>query len=383
MSTATLTEPRIVSVTVTDEAIVARLADGRAISVPLKWSWRLKDASPEQRGHWEIIGDGQGVHWPDVDEDISVEGMLRGVPAKRPSRTEVRILLDASSLIDAEHGKPVSFTELEKLLRRHHARLILTYTNVLEFVGGPFERTGDRLALRDRLQQLERLPIGYIRERGIMLAELKEAIAAFKEKRECALIDPYGRRWDETVRPQGPSPMQILVKQSLYDCVSSVLRAAGNVSPLTLSRRLYDDALREQFQNDRELPLKVRSAAGEHFRKTIRAHLAQSSIDFPSERLDELADWIYANPATRCPGYRLAWEVRRELMNNITEKVSGNDMLDNGSVLATPYVDAVTMDRGAADRCLRVTGRLKARNPAINYEERIFTNLKDLLDSKL
>jgi len=87
MSTVTLTEARVVSVNVTDEAIVAHLVDGRIVSVPLDWSWRLKDATPEQRKHWEIIGDGQGVHWPDLDEDISVEGMLRGIPAKRPSRT--------------------------------------------------------------------------------------------------------------------------------------------------------------------------------------------------------------------------------------------------------------------------------------------------------
>ncbi len=91
MSTAILTEPRITSVSVTDEAIVARLADGRVVSVPLAWSWRLMDATPEQRARWEIIGDGQGVHWTDVDEDISVGGMLRGVPAKRPSRTEERL----------------------------------------------------------------------------------------------------------------------------------------------------------------------------------------------------------------------------------------------------------------------------------------------------
>jgi len=85
MSTAILTEPRIVTVNVTDEAIVAHMADGRTVSVPLGWSWRLMDATPEQRAHWVIIGDGQGVHWPDVDEDISVDGMLRGVPARRPA----------------------------------------------------------------------------------------------------------------------------------------------------------------------------------------------------------------------------------------------------------------------------------------------------------
>ena len=86
MSTVTLTEPRVRSVEVTNDAIVAHLADGRIISVPLAWSWRLTDATPEQRAHWELIGDGQGVHWPEIDEDISVEGMLRGTPAKRPSR---------------------------------------------------------------------------------------------------------------------------------------------------------------------------------------------------------------------------------------------------------------------------------------------------------
>lgn len=86
MNTATLTEARIVSVDVTDQAIAAHLADGRAVTVPLEWSWRLMGATPEQRAHWELIGGGQGVHWPDIDEDISAEGMLRGVPAKRPSR---------------------------------------------------------------------------------------------------------------------------------------------------------------------------------------------------------------------------------------------------------------------------------------------------------
>ncbi len=80
------TEARIQSVSVTDDAICAQLVDGRAISVPLAWSWRLSEASPEQRSRFEIIGSGSGIHWPDVDEDISVEGMLHGVPSRRPNR---------------------------------------------------------------------------------------------------------------------------------------------------------------------------------------------------------------------------------------------------------------------------------------------------------
>jgi hypothetical protein len=86
MSTAVTVESRISSVEVTDEVITARLVDGRVISVPLAWSWRLSDAPPAQRNNWQLIGDGHGVHWPDVDEDISAEGMLNGVPARRPER---------------------------------------------------------------------------------------------------------------------------------------------------------------------------------------------------------------------------------------------------------------------------------------------------------
>jgi len=89
MSTAVSVEPRIARVEVTDETITAHLVDGRVISVPLEWSWRLSDATPAQCANWQLIGDGHGVHWPDVDEDISAEGMLTGTPAHRP-RTRPR-----------------------------------------------------------------------------------------------------------------------------------------------------------------------------------------------------------------------------------------------------------------------------------------------------
>ena len=84
MSIVVSTEPRIRDVKITPDTIIAYLVDGRVISVPLAWSWRLSEATPAQRVRFEIIGDGQGVHWPDIDEDISVQGMLHGVPAHRP-----------------------------------------------------------------------------------------------------------------------------------------------------------------------------------------------------------------------------------------------------------------------------------------------------------
>jgi hypothetical protein len=86
MSMAVNTDPRIIDLKVTKEAITSRLADGRTISVPLAWSWRLSNATQTQRNNFEIIGNGEGAHWPDLDEDISARGMLQGVPARRPKR---------------------------------------------------------------------------------------------------------------------------------------------------------------------------------------------------------------------------------------------------------------------------------------------------------
>ena len=57
---------RNVSVEVTEKAITARLSDCRGVSVPLEWSWRLTDATPEDRAHWKIIGDGLGIRWPEI-----------------------------------------------------------------------------------------------------------------------------------------------------------------------------------------------------------------------------------------------------------------------------------------------------------------------------
>ena len=88
MNTAANSDPRISSLEVTDDEIVAHLVDGRIISVPLVWSWRLSEATVAQRSNFEIIGDGDGVHWPDVDEDVSASGMLHGEPA-RPSKQAV------------------------------------------------------------------------------------------------------------------------------------------------------------------------------------------------------------------------------------------------------------------------------------------------------
>jgi hypothetical protein len=76
---------RVRQVFVDDARLSVELMDGRAISVPLVWYPRLAAASTAQRSHWQIAGGGYGIHWPEIDEDLSTEGLLRGAPAPRPS----------------------------------------------------------------------------------------------------------------------------------------------------------------------------------------------------------------------------------------------------------------------------------------------------------
>ena len=66
-----------------DDTLSVDFVDGRTITVPLVWYPRLLQATPAQRANWEIVGAGYGIHWPDVDEDLSAEGLLRGSPAPR------------------------------------------------------------------------------------------------------------------------------------------------------------------------------------------------------------------------------------------------------------------------------------------------------------
>ena len=74
------------SVQFTASELVVGLTDGRTISVPLVWFPRLLAATAPQRARWELLGSGEGIHWPEVDEDLSVEGLLRGVPTPQALR---------------------------------------------------------------------------------------------------------------------------------------------------------------------------------------------------------------------------------------------------------------------------------------------------------
>ena len=96
MSTLVIEADSIVAtaVAVTDDFLTVQLRDGRSISVPMAWYPRLQHGTPGERGKWRIIGHGDGIHWPDLDEDISICGLLAGRPSGESS-TSLQLWLKA------------------------------------------------------------------------------------------------------------------------------------------------------------------------------------------------------------------------------------------------------------------------------------------------
>ena len=84
-------DERVVDVKFPKDTLSVSLRDGRTITVPLAWYPRLLNATVAQRKNWRVAGGGYGIHWPDIDEDLSTEGFLRGAPAPSPGQLKVQI----------------------------------------------------------------------------------------------------------------------------------------------------------------------------------------------------------------------------------------------------------------------------------------------------
>jgi len=90
---------RVQHVVITEDAITVDLIDGRTISVPLAWYPRLLNGRPEERNNWRLIGSGEGIHWPDLDEDVSVENLLSGKPSGESQSSLKRWLAERAATL--------------------------------------------------------------------------------------------------------------------------------------------------------------------------------------------------------------------------------------------------------------------------------------------
>lgn len=91
-------DERVADVRITDDTLSVTVRDGRTIIVPLNWYPRLLNASQDAKKNWEIAGAGYGIHWPDLDEDLSTEGLLRGAPDTKLGNRGTRVHSDTPPL---------------------------------------------------------------------------------------------------------------------------------------------------------------------------------------------------------------------------------------------------------------------------------------------
>lgn len=112
VSTLRVSVPEAMTIEVTEDTLTAELSDGRTVAVPLSWYPRLVHATREERSNWRLIGIGQGIHWPDLDEDISVEMLLGGWPSGE-SQTSFKRWLEAK-----QAGLPVTIHEIRPAAKK-------------------------------------------------------------------------------------------------------------------------------------------------------------------------------------------------------------------------------------------------------------------------
>lgn len=288
-----------------------------------------------------------------------------------------RILIDAKDLINiVEHGIPISSDEFDSFLKTHNAALILTHTNICEFVA-PISMGRDFLSVRPLLQRIEAFPVRYLREPSIPAEEILAALEGFNKEREPQAINPYVPRWDCTFHLVGSVPTQNHVEYRLDEIVYDLFREAPKIFKGYGSK---GPTLRQQFADDRKLSVKMRKNLAANFVESLRKYQKQRNLDYGTVDVHAFGSWIYQNPS-RCPGLRLAYDLRNAIMANPGDIPLDSDIPDIAHVFAIPYAEAATIDRRMMSYFLTVTKRLKTINPAIAYDRYTHRSIGELMKS--
>lgn len=283
------------------------------------------------------------------------------------------LLLDAKDLIELlERSDPMPKSEFHAWLVAHDARVVLTYTNVSEFANC-FQGVSDRLYIRSIVQALESLPVTYLREATIQVEELKLALDAFDNGLEPSRPNPYVPRWDHTFAKYGePPPAEMLVGYRLDMMVFDLLdNIPKRRTPLT-------DAALNAIRADRTIAKADRPKPREALTANVQKYMKYWNLPLPSRPIEEFGKWLYSDP-TRCPGFRFATELFWALVANQTDTVRDSDVWDNAHFPAIPYVDYATLDRRMTGYCQEITARLRKQNSAVDYGDRSFRNLAELM----
>lgn len=270
----------------------------------------------------------------------------------------------------------MTVAEFAGFLRERDAQIVLTFTNVSEFANC-FHDVSDRLYVRSILQSLESLPVTYLHETLIEVNELEEAIEAFAQSRTPRVHSPYVSRWDETAAIRGePSPVRMIVGYRL-DMMIFDLLGGEDGERLIEHRRQRAIATRNEVLKDREIPANHRPKPRQALTDALARKIEFWKLPRPSD-ITAFGKWIYAD-ATRCPGFRIAWELFCALIRNTDDPLEATDVWDNAHFPAIPYVDHATFDRRMCGYFSEIAGRVAKHTGAADYRSRVHPNLTDLV----
>jgi hypothetical protein len=286
----------------------------------------------------------------------------------------MKVLLDSKDLIDlAEHATPLSLPDFRHRLQGKGAEAVLSYTNVRE-VAAPMATTGEILRIRAVLNQIEALPVCYIREAFIIVDELKSARRSFDSGRDYEPIDPFVPRWDYTFQYH-ESAAKDYVGYSLFNIVNDVSKSNPQV---LLHDRKFAEGLRNLFSNERQMPRNIKKSPSANFPSSVARHLQFYRLRTPVGGVDAFGKWIYADP-TRCPGFRFCYEMYHAVQANLSDIPKDGDIPDMTHFYAIPYVHYATVDRRMHGYGVQVARGLSRVDPRIKYEQRLFRSADHLL----
>jgi len=282
------------------------------------------------------------------------------------------LLPDTKDLIELiEHREPVEADVFARWLTDRGFQVALTFTNVSEFAD-TIRSTRDLLYVRSILQTLESLPCVYLREVTIEVEEIRRAIESFDRGEEPERPDPYVSRWDWTFTKWGERPPAEMIVN--YRIAEMIFDLRGP-DPRRSTRK--HEAL-QAIATDRAVPRNQRLAPRQSLTTSLRKKIEFWELEPPKAGLDAFGKWIYADPS-RCPGFRLAWELFHALVSNDSDALQESDVADNAHFPALPYVDDATLDRRMAGYCMSIAKRLGKANPTTDYSARIFRNLAEFM----
>jgi hypothetical protein len=299
-------------------------------------------------------------------------------------RDGLRVFLDSRDLIHLiEHARPVDATIFARELTKRNARLVLTYTNVAEFLPRTRDGAIDRARALSLVRSLEQLPLAYLRQPELVRREFREALAAYDGKRPVRRIDGYVDEWWQTFSKTpaefvpfvDPTMSKLLSGMSLADQVSHLIESGDD---LMLSSALAAPVA-QAMEDDRQA-VGARRGLPATWRASVEWQFHRFGWPEPAGGFAEFVEFIRTD-SNACPGWRLGVAVYEEFRSNLTATLRPNDIPDFSHVHFLPYVTHATLDAAWRDRCERAYKRLAAQGASEPAFLRVHADVNAILAS--